>query len=58
VVLDGEGCLVGCIEVKKPSEKGKSVLDEPTVLGQLYDQMRMIEACTGRHPCWHSHYVR
>lgn len=39
--------LVGVVEVKKP---GASVLSEPTVLGELLDQMLLVEGFYGMGP--------
>jgi hypothetical protein len=46
-VLRHERSLVGVVEVKKP---GKNVLSEPTVLGELFDQMLLIEGFYGTGP--------
>jgi hypothetical protein len=51
------GHLVGCVEVKKPSQ-GKSQawkvdpLNNPQVLGQLYDYMGVIRSFYGTTPVW------
>ena len=46
VILD-KWYLVGVVEVKKP---GKNVLSQPTVLGELFDQMLLVEGYYGMGP--------
>lgn len=52
VIADGDR-LVGVVEVKKPTKK-LPILEEPTVLGELCDQLLMLQGfyCTG-----HSHDI-
>jgi hypothetical protein len=47
IVLLHQMYLVGVVEVKKP---GHNVLNEPTVLGELLDQMMLVEGFYGMGP--------
>ena len=43
--------LVGVVEVKKPGSRGESsILLQPTVLGELFDQMLLVEGFYGMGP--------
>lgn len=47
LVLTHNSILVGVVEVKKP---GDGVLNEPTVIGELFDQMKLIQLFYGTGP--------
>ena len=47
IVLSIGRYLVGVVEVKKP---GNDVLEKPTVLGELLDQMPLVEGFYGTRP--------
>ena len=53
-ILTMQGAPIGVVEVKKPDverkEDGKTILDEPTVLGELYDFMLQLPNFYGVQP--------